>query len=280
MPCYHPIPGNKEFDPRTGKMRVKLHTPSPDIWIPCGKCLGCREIKQQELAIRFAHEARFHSGNHFLTLTYEDAKCPDGLDHRELARFWKRLRKNTGLKLKYLACGEYGDRTRRPHYHAAVAGLPLSDLKRWDSENHTSDILSKTWGNGIVTVSELTESRIQYVAGYVLKKAGYRRQVYCDEDGVELEAPFRRMSQGLGKQWLEKYATDLKNGYLEHNGGKHSIPRYYADKISKNDEKLAEYIQKKKSENWQEMTSERLKCLHNGEKIRQQQIKERRREAV
>ena len=29
-------------------------------------------------------------------------------------------------KIRYFACGEYGDRTARPHYHAIVFGLSLS----------------------------------------------------------------------------------------------------------------------------------------------------------
>lgn len=280
MPCYHPIPGNKEFDARTGKTRVKLHaTGEPDIWLPCGKCLGCREVTQQQLALRITHEARYHDGNHFLTLTYDEEKCPIGLSKRHMQLMWKRTRKAFGAGIKHLTCGEYGDRTQRPHYHAAVLGLAVNDLKKWDSENHTSETLTKLWGNGIVTVSELTEARVQYVAGYVLKKAGYRRQTYCDEDGVELESPFRLMSKGLGKRWIDQYQNDLRLGYLQHNGAKYSIPRYYADRIKQN-EQLNQYIQNEKSKNWKQLTDENRKCLHNAEKIRQQQIREKRREAI
>lgn len=260
---------------------MKLHPKGePTHWLPCGKCLGCREIQQQQLAIRVQHEARYYEHRHFLTLTYTEEKCPDGLRKDDMQRFWKRLRKNTSERIKHLTCGEYGDRTQRPHYHAAVLGLKIDDLKKWDSENSTSQTIDRLWGNGIVTVSELTEQRIQYVAGYVLKKAGYRRQTYCDEDGVELQAPYRDMSKGLGKQWIEAYATDLRNGYLQHNGAKHSIPRYYKDQISKNDTTLNQYIEAKKAENWKELTSTERQCLHTGEKIRQQQIKQKKRDKV
>lgn len=279
MPCYHPIPAAR------GAEGMEIHpkdrngyTREPTHWLPCGKCLGCREIKQQELAIRFSHTARYYKDKYFLTLTYNEENCPDGLEKNDLKKFWKRLRRKTSATIKYLACGEYGDRTNRPHYHAAVVGLELNDLKRWDSENHNSPYLDRIWSNGIVTVSELTEGRIKYVAGYVLKKAGYRRQIYCTEDGVELQEPYRDMSHGLGKQWIEQFQGDLRHGYLKHEGAKNAIPRYYMDKIT--DEKLRQQIAESKAQKDQRLTGEDRKCLQNGEKIRQQQIRERQRDRV
>lgn len=254
---------------------MKLHPKTePTHWIPCGKCLGCREIQQQQIALRVIHEAKSHDNKHFLTLTYSEDKLPDGLIKSDMQKLWKRLRRG-GAKFKHLTCGEYGDRTQRPHYHAAVLGLAINDLKKWDSENSTSETLTNQWGNGIVTVSELTDARIQYVAGYVLKKAGYRRQIYCDEDGVDLQPPYRDMSKGLGKEWITRYQTDLRNGYLEHDGAKHTIPRYYKDIISKN-EPLNNYIEQKKTENRKELTAEDRYNLNTGEKIRIKQIKDRR----
>lgn len=280
---------------------MKLHPKGdPTHWLPCGKCLGCREIQQQQLTIRIKHEARYYTDNHFLTLTYDEEKCPDGLQKSDLQRFWKRIRRaQTGLlrprttpasiltgnppkrtasnsptQIRYLACGEYGDRTKRPHYHAAVLGLPISDLKKWDIENSRSDHLERTWGNGIVTISELTEDRIRYVAGYVLKKAGYQRQVYCTEDGEELQAPYRDMSKGLGKRWVTAYQNDLRNGYLEDNGNRFTIPRYYREQIKSTNEPLAQYIQQQQHMNWEELTEMDRKLLHNAEKIRQKEIRE------
>lgn len=281
MPCYHPIPASIEYG--QGKKQMRLHPKGePSHWLPCGKCLGCREIQQQQLALRVTHEAKHHENKHFLTLTYSDDKLPEsgGLVKSDMQKFWKRIRRRTAAKIKHLTCGEYGDRTQRAHYHAAVLGLPLNDLKNWDSENKTSEILTETWGNGIVTVSELTEDRINYVAGYVLKKAGYRRQIYCNEDGEELQPPYRDMSKGLGKTWIQKYQTDLRNGYVEHRGAKQSIPRYYKDYISKNNEQLDSYIEQKKYENAKIMTGEILHTLHNAEKIRTRQIKELRRDKI
>lgn len=283
MPCYHPIPAVRESSKRPGlpdKNGMKLHPKgeAPSNWLPCQKCLGCRERQQQELAIRVEHEARNAEHKHFLTLTLDEEHIGDGgLHYREhMQKFWKRVRRDLKTPIKHLTCGEYGDRTRRAHYHAAVIGLQINDLKKWEGENSRSPTLEQKWGNGIVTISELTTDRIRYVAGYVLKKAGYRKQIYCDEYGEEMEAPFRKMSQGLGKEWITKYATDLQHGYLQHNGAKYSIPRYYADKIKANRPDIHQRIQERKAETWKELTEEDRRLLHNGEKIRQKEIRERK----
>lgn len=45
---------------------------------------------------------------------------PLTLCKKHLQDFFKRLRKNTGVKLQYFACGEYGKKFGRPHYHLLV----------------------------------------------------------------------------------------------------------------------------------------------------------------
>lgn len=73
--------------------------------IKCGQCMECRLAYSREWAIRITHEAQMHDRNCFLTLTYDD-------DH--LQKFFKRLRHH--FEFKYVACGEYGERRRRPHF--------------------------------------------------------------------------------------------------------------------------------------------------------------------
>lgn len=282
MPCYHPIPAI-----RVSKgMQLHPKHEEPTHWLPCSRCLGCREQQQQTLAIRLIHESRYYRDKTFLTLTYDEANEPKGLQKRELQLFWKRLRKSIATNskgaepLKYLACGEYGDRTKRPHYHAAVLGLEIQDGKRWDSENDRSAWLEEIWGKGIVTNSELTPERIRYTAGYVLKKAGYRKQTYCDEDGVELEGPFRVMSQVLGKQWVQEYASDLRNGYLLHEGARYSIPRYYLDKVKTENEKVKTQIETSKLKDHLKREKPERDRLKAAEVIREKTIRERLRSQV
>ena len=69
----------------------------------------------------------------FLTLTYNDDNLPSdvGLHKDDLQRFFKRLRKALDTKkIRYFACGEYGDTTSRPHYHAIVFGLGLNEIDK------------------------------------------------------------------------------------------------------------------------------------------------------
>lgn len=231
MACYQPIPAHREA------AGMVYYSKSPTHWLACQVCIGCREDQSRTWALRLQHETRYHSHTKFLTLTYDDENLPDGLDKRELQLFWKKLRKQSRNTLRYFACGEYGDRTQRPHYHSVVYGLEdFEDTTRRDSENDQSPTLDKIWGNGDVTISEATPGRMAYVTGYVLKKAGYRKQVYCDEDGVELEPPFRVMSRGLGMAWVHHFAQDLRNGHANvpnDSGIKAGIPRYYRDYIKR-----------------------------------------------
>ena len=70
------------------------------------------------------HEASTHDHNCFLTLTYDEANLPrhGQLLKRDLQLFFKRLRKLMG-PFRYVACGEYGDLRRRPHFHVALFGV-------------------------------------------------------------------------------------------------------------------------------------------------------------
>ena len=215
----------------------------------------------------------------FLTPTYDDDHLPvTGLDIGDMQLFWKRLRKALPYKIRTFYCGEYGDRTQRPHYHAAVFGLqPFGDEKRWDSENMVSATLTKIWGKGTITLSELTPDRMAYVAGYVMKKAGYRKQYYTDGTGVALQPPFRRMSNGIGKAWLVKYAHDLREGCVHHEGFKAAIPRYYLDTLGP---QLAHQIQKARQEAQEKYPEPVRARLDAAETIRRQQIKKAKRDKL
>lgn len=271
MPCYHPIPASRHG----AGMRLWPKPPdSPTHHIPCGKCLGCRDIHAATWALRLEHESRAHSHNTFLTLTYDGENETNSLSKRDLQLFWKRLRKYYESPIKYFACGEYGDRTKRPHYHAAVFGLEIfQDSTKWDAENSTSETLNNLWGKGRVLQNILTPFRMAYVTGYVLKKAGYKKQLYCDEDGVLLENPFQIPSNGLGKNWVEKYANDLRDGHIQEIDRKIAVPRYYMDRIKKVQPGLADIIQRAKDIRRAALPDPDPARNKAAEKIREQRIK-------
>lgn len=189
------------------------------IDLPCGKCLGCLADKARAWSVRCYHESLQHLQNSFVTLTYDDEHCPDRVLKSDLQLFFKRLRA-AGVKFRYFACGEYGGRFGRPHYHVLFFGQDfLEGSQRLGSqgEYYTSPLLDETWGNGHVTVAPCEPASVFYVAGYSLKNLG-------DPEVFQLQS--RRPYIGHG--WLEKYWDDIaRNGFITIEGRKFPIPPAY-----------------------------------------------------
>ena len=207
----------------TSPTRIHVNVDGKDtiLYVPCGKCPHCRRKKKFEWTVRLIHEAESWKSKAFLTLTYDDSHLPRdcGLHKDELQRFFKRLRKvfeGSGRKIKYFACGEYGDRFGRPHYHAIVFGLDISDL----------GIVQRVWRNGFVRVLPVTMFRFQYVAGYVQKKLD--KESAAEKYG-DLQPPFQLQSNGLGKEYCLGHAALLyERGYVGlWTGAKAGLPVYY-----------------------------------------------------
>ena len=98
--------------------------------VGCGQCLPCRINKRREWTFRLELEASLHEHNSFVTLTYADQFLPeDGSVNPRHTQLWlKRLRKVLDpRKVRFFLCGEYGDQTFRPHYHACLFGVGLDD---------------------------------------------------------------------------------------------------------------------------------------------------------
>lgn len=133
----------------------------------------------------------------FFTLTYSEEHIPENrsLDKRELQLFFKRLRKNTGMELRYYACGEYGDLHFRPHYHGIIYGMPYC-INAWED-------IARAWQyRGWIDVKPCNANRIEYTAGYVAKKLSSVNKI--KELGLTPE--FHTMSRrpALGSAFLEE----------------------------------------------------------------------------
>lgn len=232
MPCYHPIPARRVIG---GPWILNPPLGEADATIPCGTCLGCRTRIQLDWTHRCTHEASAYQHNSFITLTYDDTHLPRELQPHHLTNFIKRLRKaqtrnNQILTeesgIRYLACGEYGDKTQRPHYHANLFNCAFKDQQRYSHDLYESPTLTKLWGYGTAKLAAFSPATAGYVAGYITQ---HGRRLYTDEDGVLLEPPFKRQSTrpAIGRRWIEKHAADIQHGYLIHEGKKTPIPRYY-----------------------------------------------------
>lgn len=209
MLCNHPW---RLYDKKDGSFR----------FMPCGHCVGCKIAHSREWAFRIMAELRTWNGQAlFLTLTYNDEHLPGdlGLHKDHLQRFWKRLRKGIyPRKIKYFACGEYGDKFNRPHYHAIVFGLTIRDL----------DVIEQSWTNGFVGHGSVTYDSARYVAGYIDKKFGKttNKVVYGD-----LQPPFQCCSQGIGFKYFEAHMDEIQNNGIMLNGKRMSVPRYFIKKF-------------------------------------------------
>lgn len=191
MVCYNPKIGTltkiSKINEKTGEIYNTLHLTLKEdknpldsrFWlIPCNKCEGCRLSKSQDWATRAYLQHKLYPVGIFLTLTYNNKHLPKNrtLVKKDLQNFFKRLRNHTNKHISYLACGEYGPKTIRPHYHCAIYNYKPTDLKTYKM-NHTEDMLytSKTveriWGKGYVIIGELSYESTAYIARYVVKKA-------------------------------------------------------------------------------------------------------------
>lgn len=190
-----------------------------ELEVPCGHCLGCRLDKANDWAVRASLELAEHKENCFITLTY--AKAPETEKHHMTLRkkdfqdFVKRLRKNTGIKLSYIACGEYGPQTNRPHYHCILFGYwpkdtKLAGISKTKIEYYNSEELSKTWGKGWVTIEKANYNSIAYVARYTQKKAGIKpeKRQYTGEIEpiMKLDERYGELYQAYQKKFkIEKF---------------------------------------------------------------------------
>lgn len=316
-----PVKILKKKDILTGNYNIESYRGGDTILLPCGKCLGCRLEYARQWAIRCVLESKMHNENCFITLTYRDKDLPENksVSKRDLQLFIKRLRKairykgvlpkfdkamriqyykqwwhpnytepkieKVYRKLKYYACGEYGDKNDRPHYHLCLFGYDFSDkeLIYFDKQarfknkfktgiDHTlyrSKLLESIWQKGFVTIGEVTFNSAGYVARYIVKKQ-YGKEEDLEEHYKGRKKEFALMSRrtAIGKEWFEKYRNDFyPKDHYHLEGKRQRPPRYYDKLLETENEVLMEAIKKERRKQNEDklMTSARLvdieKCL-------------------
>lgn len=249
--------------------------------LPCTKCIACRLEYSRQWAIRCVHEARMYEKNSFITLTYSDekllspklqysdfqsfvGKLRDKIFRDQLSQMYphdpqvtqrekfKLLSKETRkaiheqIRIGYFVTGEYGDKFKRPHWHALVFNYRPEDILYKYSNDRGDRVYSSTsldtlWSNGITEVGSVTFHSAGYVARYAAKKLVH------GHDGHEFEPISKKSShQAIGKKYLEKYWPDVFNqGHVivQTDDGPIStpIPRYYEKWFAKNHPALYEH---------------------------------------
>lgn len=288
----HPVTGNtltkyaeyevSHIELRNGKF-VPVDVPSVSNYrersfyrhdvIPCGKCNGCLMDRSRQWANRCMLERTMHDESYFITLTYNaesvpvhwhaDASSGEAtpiltLDKSHLQMFWKNVRNHLG-QCRYLACGEYGSRTHRPHYHAIVFGLHLDDLQLYSHTRtggtlYTSQALSNCWskylGNdgqnnpiyapyGNLLVADCTWESCAYVARYTLKKAKSGQTECLSAHNIQPEFSTMSRKPGIGRPFYDAcdpsvdiYAHDSINISTKKGGKQFKPPKYFDDLYS------------------------------------------------
>lgn len=244
MACYYPLDawqlssGSVVFVERGDVVR--------SLQLPCGRCIGCRLERSRQWAVRIMHESSLHDVSSFVTLTY-DAEHVDprgSLCYRDYQLFMKRVRKELG-PVRFFMCGEYGKENGRPHFHAALFGVWLSDFKYWRKsvsgfKLYRSATLERLWAKGNVEVGSLTFESAAYMARYCVDKVTgdladehYRRIDHASGEVFSLVPEFCRMSlrPGIGHGWFRKFGDRVKSfDTVVVNGHEAKPPRYY-DKL-------------------------------------------------
>lgn len=229
------------------------------LTLPCGLCFGCRCDNARSWSLRMMHETRYHAHNYFITLTYAPEHMPlNGmLNYSHLTKFFKRARHSfqTAAKpFKYFACGEYGDKTLRPHFHFAGFDFVLDDLRFFKKTPNggayfLSEALRDCWRYGHVIVAPLEWDSAAYIARYVTKKMhGKGIRDWVDPDTGEcfpfpVEKPF--MSKGLGLPFYNQHKDEIwdLDGCLYKQQYLIKPPRYYFKELVKEDPWKAMAIQ-------------------------------------
>lgn len=172
-----------------------------------------------------------HEKNAFITLTYRpEALTSPKLQYADFQKFMKKLRKVQDAPMGVFVTGEYGDETKRPHWHAIIFNWsPPDGVYHYTNDNgdrvFTSAQLTKIWGHGNAEYGSVTFKSAGYVARYAAKKL-----VHGKDEEHEFEPISKKSSKhAIGKRWLERYWTDvfLHGRLVLPDGTETSIPRYY-----------------------------------------------------
>lgn len=287
MPCYAPITAWRSKVKNDSGKRPLVFNPNDgfkdmEVTVPCGKCYGCRLEYSRQWAVRCVHEAQMHDDNCFITLTFNDDNLPKDHSIRKehLQKFFKRLRRHLDreaekhghlpIRFKYFACGEYGESTHRPHYHAILFGYDFPDkilhTKRNGNILFRSALLESLWPFGYSLIGDVSFESCAYVARYVMKKRKGDRDYVDPQTGLknyefyligdietgevfEVEPEFVLMSRGsgvptdpdvwrygIGRSWLSAFSSDTKKDFITLNGVKMKLPKYYDSVLEMEDE--------------------------------------------
>lgn len=264
MPCFDPRDALVVGTTDSGKRKLKFANKHEKFTsshlfertkLPCGKCAGCRLTHSRSWALRCLHEASLYPANSFITLTYADPFLPlrGDLEKPDFQKFMKRLRERIRVQywdtgphpypapvIRFYACGEYGEKFARPHYHAIIFGYGFPDKYKWQKKRgsmlYRSDFLEELWPVGQSLIGDVTMNSAAYVARYIMKKQyggiANSHYEYLDPHGEyrQRTREFSLMSRrpGIARGWIDKNPGDVyPKDFVTLNGKVFRPPKYY-----------------------------------------------------
>lgn len=198
--------------------------------VPCGKCYECKEQMRTDWSIRLYEESKNWKYASFMTLTFAEGILPIRgafVEKNKLYHFyeldfnyWKlyydrvlsTYKRLTGVKADcvHFACGEYGSKTIRPHFHCLWY---FNDPKLFD-------IFRTSWNYGLIyyrmhigstpvdyislskTYNPVVMKVTRYVSKYIAKTPNYQNEE-LNELLKEVQPPALRVSRNLGISYLQ-----------------------------------------------------------------------------
>lgn len=263
-----------------------------ELFIPCGTCVECRQVYRTGWRIRLQHDLQTYKNRGwkigFFTLTYNPASLPivpsyllknpsDSIpcfDRLHARTFIDNLRKwlwkhHKITNIRYLIASEYGEHTRRPHYHGLIC-WPADSYTFTDSKGKKKTSLplspeqlhaqiTKTWSeNGFIfpekfdgsgkydkspfEVVDTVENVANYASKYCVKDLCFQEAIeskVIDYHSKELRRykGFHIQSKSLGLSYIEnlseKEKLDLVRDGIFTVGQPENcpLPLYYKKKI-------------------------------------------------
>lgn len=249
--CYYPLKafGFWKEDENTGELKHVVgllksgFTPKiymkfyEEFDLPCGKCIECLEHEAKVWSFRIMNEASLYKENCMVTLTYKDSD--HNLHKDDLQKFMKRLRKKySDKKIRFFACGEYGSKGKRPHYHVILFNHDFKDKVYHHTTKKgfpvfVSKELESIWKLGISSISQVETNTAKYCAKYLQKLRPLNPL---------LNKPFNVMSNrpGIGKDYILQHTDFIRFDKLYSKGDYISLPRYYLDILEREGYDLTE----------------------------------------
>lgn len=244
-------------------------------FVPCGECQECRNVLRSSWSFRLRVELEalkkqgWQIG--FFTLTYNDENIPRlpfsffREDSKQTERpicfskyhvrnfiiqlrqwLYRDLKIAKDERLRYMVCSEYGEHTKRPHYHSIVCFPPSVDARAMFNRIHEfwnyGFVFPRKFDGGVDRwhyrhkpfIVESAAAAAAYAAKYCCKdlsfyedfdRSDFRRSAVVNQESLTLEEdailcsisdflPFHVQSKSLGAQFLKDLDEETVLRYI------------------------------------------------------------------